>query len=744
MLRNSKWVSAPARRPGWALIGVLILGPAAAWGDAAVYVVNVGSNDVSVVDPVRRAVVATIAVGTQPNGVAVTPDGRRVYVSNFRDDTVSVIDAPAATVVATVAVGDGPVGIAVAPDGRRAYVANRQSSTLSVLDTATDAVLATVEGVGPGSNGIALTPDGALAYVNNAFSRDPGTVSVVDTADGRVVGSVEVYRNPKRVALAPDGGTAYVANFRSWNISIVDVPTNSFVTGLRVSGRTVGAAVHPNGQYAYVTNLDGTVEVLETATRLLIEPIRVGRQPYAVALSGQGGEAYVANLADDSVSVVDLTDDVEVATIPVGSKPFAIAWGCSGGGCDLPPFTARPTRTATATPTITRTPTPAPPTATPTPDPNAVRLRIGSAGGRPGDAVTVAVTLDTRGHAVAGVQLDIVFGDGIRIAATGAGRVDCARDAALDNKDVVSSFQPPGCSGAECEAARFLILSVENVEPIAVSRLFGCRVLIEDGAAPGPHPLRAVNAGASDPDGTPINTIGVEGGVTVLGAAAFRAAGRLAGDGGRLCSAGAADGLACLGDEDCAGGACVVASAICDGGPDDGLLCDCPGGACLVGIGCGGEPGRGVCEGGPREGSCCDADFACAGGRPCAATQRTCRDGVAKGLPCLHDAQCPGSACESSGRRCSGGAYEGVACVDDRDCPLGACQLRVATPSAPTPTATPAARAGGGDGGGGCAIGAPEGGGAWALLLGLLLIWPRSARPPTAPASGCDREPVVP
>lgn len=716
-----------------ALAGALILGhDEAAWAAAAVYVVNVGSNDVSVIDPAARAVVATIAVGAQPNGVAVTPDGQRVYVSNFRDDSVSVIDAAARAVLATAGVGDGPVGIAVAPDGRRAYVANRQSSTVSVIDTATNAVLATVAGVGPGSNGIALTPDGALAYVNNAFSRDPGTVSVVDTASASVVDSVEVYRNPKRVAVAPDGGTAYVANFRSWNISIVDVPTNTFLTGLRVSGRTVGAAVHPNGQYAYVTNLDGTVEVLETATQLLIEPIRVGRQPYAVALSGQGGEAYVANLADDSVSVVDLADDVEVAAIAVGSKPFAIAWGCSGGGCDLPPFTPRPTRTATATPTITSTPTPAPPTATPTPDADAVLLRVGSASGRPGDTVPISVTLDTRGRAIAGVQLDIVFGDGIRIAATATGRVDCTKDPALDNKNVVSAFQPTGCGDAACEAARFLVLSIDNVEPIAVSRLFTCRVLVEDGAAPGRHPLRAVNAGAGDPDGNPVNVVGVEGGVTVLGAALSRAAGRQATDGGQLCSDGVADGATCLVDADCPGGACVVASSVCDGGADDGLLCDCPGGSCAAGTGCGGDPGRGVCDGdGPREGLCCDADFVCAGARPCAGTQRTCRDGVAKGLPCLRDAHCPGSACESSGRRCAGGGYAGVACVDDRDCPLGVCQRPAAPPAAPTPTATRVARSGSaGDGGGGCAIAPPApAGGALLLLPALgLLRWSRRRR----------------
>jgi len=753
MRADSIMARAAVRRGAWALIGVLILA-SAAWGEATVYVVNVGSDDVSVIDPLGRAVVATIAVGAQPNGVAVTPDGQRVYVSNFRDDSVSVIDAARRGVVATVEVGDGPVGIAVSPDGRHAYVANRESSTVSVIDTASDAVVATLAGVGPGSNGIALTPDGSRAYVNNAFSRDPGTLSVIDTAAGAVVDRVEVYRNPKRIAVAPDGRTAYVANFRSWNISIVDVATNRFVTGLRVSGRTVGAVVHPNGQYAYVTNLDGTVEILETSNHLLTEPIQVGRQPYAVALSGQGGEAYVANLADDSVSVVDLGRDVEVATIAVGTKPFAIAWGCTGEACDLPPFTPKPTRTATltptvtATPTITRTPTFAPPSATPAPDPDAVLLRVGSASGGRGETLTVEVALDPRRHLVAGVQLDIDFSAEVRIAATAAERPDCAVDAALDNKLLASAFTPAGCSAAECVGVRALVLSLDNVDPISARRLFSCRVAVAADAAAGLHPLRVSSAGASDPDGNAIITAGIDGGVTVRGAALARAAHGATGEGDRLCSGGGADGGACLSDADCAGGACVVGSHVCDGGPDDGLLCDCPGGSCNAGSACAADPGRGTCGGGRHDGLCCDADFDCAGARPCAPTQQTCGDGVAKGVPCLRDAHCPGSRCISSGRVCAGGEYADFACVDDRDCPLGVCRQPV-TPT-PTPTSlvlTPNGGDGAGSssGGGGCAVAAPGGAAAaWPALLALLASSALRARRRGRPASSAAHDAAAP
>ena len=82
----------------------------------------------------------TIPVGTNPVGVAVTPDGTRVYVANYVTNTVSVIARPGNTVVATVAVGNGPGGIAVTPDGTHAYV-TIGSNSVSVIATATNTVV---------------------------------------------------------------------------------------------------------------------------------------------------------------------------------------------------------------------------------------------------------------------------------------------------------------------------------------------------------------------------------------------------------------------------------------------------------------------------------------------------------------------------------------------------------------------------------------------------------------------------
>ena len=61
----------------------------------------------------------TIRVGAAPDGIAVSPDGRRAYVTNSSADTVSVIDTATNSVVATYDVDEYPTGVAVSPDSSR-------------------------------------------------------------------------------------------------------------------------------------------------------------------------------------------------------------------------------------------------------------------------------------------------------------------------------------------------------------------------------------------------------------------------------------------------------------------------------------------------------------------------------------------------------------------------------------------------------------------------------------------------
>jgi len=139
---------------GVMLFGLCGFGPIAA--AQCVYVADLVSNNVAVIDGVTNTVAAFIPVGTNPHGVAVPRDGSAVYVTNFLSNDVSVIDPSSNAVVATIAVGGGPVGIAASE--QVAYVANKGAGTVSVIDAVTRAVTATIP-VGGNPEGVAVSPD---------------------------------------------------------------------------------------------------------------------------------------------------------------------------------------------------------------------------------------------------------------------------------------------------------------------------------------------------------------------------------------------------------------------------------------------------------------------------------------------------------------------------------------------------------------------------------------------------------
>ena len=102
----------------------LLLAVAGAHAAPFAYITNQGSHDVSVIDLSTQSVIATIAVGRSPAGVAVASRAGRVFVSNPDSKTVSVIDMRQQALTATWPAGDGPVGLDASPDGSLLAVAD--------------------------------------------------------------------------------------------------------------------------------------------------------------------------------------------------------------------------------------------------------------------------------------------------------------------------------------------------------------------------------------------------------------------------------------------------------------------------------------------------------------------------------------------------------------------------------------------------------------------------------------------
>jgi YVTN family beta-propeller protein len=286
------------------------------------YVLNTGAGTVSVVNTSTNSVKATLRVGLLPGHAAVTPDGSSLYVTNTGSNNVSVISTATQSVVATIPVGLAPVGIAITPDGTRAYVTNAGSENVSVINTATHTVSAVV-GVGAFPLTLAITPDGSSVYVANLGSN---SVSVINTGTNRVETTVRVGFDPVDVAITPNGATAYIADALADSVTVLNTTTNQVVTTLPVGFLPVKTAITPNGATAYVADAGGkSVSAINTATNTVIATIGVGAEPVDVLISPDGVHAYVTDAGSNSVSVIDTSTNAVSATVPVGVRPVNAA-----------------------------------------------------------------------------------------------------------------------------------------------------------------------------------------------------------------------------------------------------------------------------------------------------------------------------------------------------------------------------------------------------------------------------------
>jgi YVTN family beta-propeller protein len=167
------------------------------------------------------------------------------------------------------------------------------------------------------------------------------TVSVISTATNQVVATISVGSTPCDIAITPDGIQAYVKNCGNSTVSVINMVANRVQATVPIGRRgdsgnapstmaiTLGystMAITPDGAQVYVANiLNNTVSVISTAINRRIATVLVGEWPEAVAITPDGTKVYVANGDSGSISVIDTAVNQVIATVSVGIYPTAVA-----------------------------------------------------------------------------------------------------------------------------------------------------------------------------------------------------------------------------------------------------------------------------------------------------------------------------------------------------------------------------------------------------------------------------------
>jgi YVTN family beta-propeller protein len=184
----------------------------------AVAVSNWGDKSISLLAPAGLAEIARVQVETHPSDLAYAPDGR-LFVANAGSNSVSVIAG--GKVIETVKtsldpqdpVGSTPDALAVSPDGKFLYVANADNNDVAMINIARKANSAVLGFIPTGwyPSAVGVSRDGRKLLV--ATGKGMGSRPTVP-----VLG--------KHPSDAPDPSTPfdYVGDILSGHLEIIDVP----------------------------------------------------------------------------------------------------------------------------------------------------------------------------------------------------------------------------------------------------------------------------------------------------------------------------------------------------------------------------------------------------------------------------------------------------------------------------------------------------------------------------------------
>lgn len=180
------------------------------------YLFAVHGSSVSAIRTSDHFVEAEIDVGPTIGRACITPDGSRLYVGLSSSNSVAVVSTESYSVVDSIFVGKLLYDLECEPGGQHVLVVGEDGHL--VLIRTSDNEITKIFGGWWYGTGIGYLPDGSYAYISGSDELPMEYVSVIDTDDYEIVGSVYAGYFPNAIAVHPSGDYVYVIQ---WDLAVI-------------------------------------------------------------------------------------------------------------------------------------------------------------------------------------------------------------------------------------------------------------------------------------------------------------------------------------------------------------------------------------------------------------------------------------------------------------------------------------------------------------------------------------------
>lgn len=291
------------------------------------YVANLNSNNVTVVDTFDNLQIANLSVGSLPHHLGWDPASDEIFVPNYGSGTISVISGT--TVIATLNGTYAPSYAVYNPYNHYEYIIEYSSGSASgVIDyvNTTNSMSSLFSSQNGGSVAAYDPNSNGIYYFTLPSTGTPAMCSVTSTNG---LGPCYTMYGSDVVAMATDtvNSHVYAADEARNQVDVFSAPGQS-VTVVNVGTSPDALAVDPNTGNVWVSNYaSGTVSVIGATSNTVIATLTTGSSPAGVAYDSTDQEVFVARAGTASVRVFAATSPYStLGTYYVGPQPGALVW----------------------------------------------------------------------------------------------------------------------------------------------------------------------------------------------------------------------------------------------------------------------------------------------------------------------------------------------------------------------------------------------------------------------------------
>jgi YVTN family beta-propeller protein len=291
-----------------------------------VYVPNLDSNTVTVIDPATYRVLRTVPVGKGPQHVVPSWDLKTLWVNNDVGNSLTPINPVDGKFGKPVPVED-PYNLYFTPDGKYAVVMEEKKKEIVFRDPHTMAVKDVLPVKCAGVNHADFSPDGRYFIVTCEFS---GDLIKVDTVRRKVIGQIHLPGQnpmPQDIKISPDGRTWYVADMQTSGVWILDGDRFTTPTFMPTGQGAHGLYPSRDSKYLYVANRgEGSISLISFATRKVVRKWQLPghASPDMGGVSADGKVLWLSGRYNGEVYAIDTQKGRLLARIKVGAQPHGL------------------------------------------------------------------------------------------------------------------------------------------------------------------------------------------------------------------------------------------------------------------------------------------------------------------------------------------------------------------------------------------------------------------------------------